>query len=772
VGKTQIALEFAFQLQERSPDTSIFWISATDIESFEKSYLAIGIALQIPELGSPDTDVKTLVKSRLALETTGKWIIIIDNADDSDLVHEAKDITARPLNHYLPYSPLGGILFTTRGGNAAASYVDAGSNIIDIEEMNDSESRKLLERSLHNKQLISDLDETKQLLMMLVNLPLAIIQAASYLNSKRNATITQYLEIFQESDKEVIELLSKGFGNQTRYSKMQNPIATTWLISFQQIRRQAPLAAEFMSFISCIKEQDIPEDILPEASLSDRTDALGTLIGFGFLRPQIGGKLYNMHQLVHLAVRNWLENENKLSTWTSQVLQRLITIIPMVGYEKREKWKTYLPHGIHVAKSPFLPQTMEIERILLLDRIDRCQKSIGQYEAAERSHRRVLELMTERVRMERPDTFVSMNETGRAFMNQGKYAVAETISRNTLASSEKELAKELPRALTSTRTPKQLDHSAYTIAWICTLEIELDAATELLDELHPNLKMDPLDRNPYKLGRLGPHNIVIACLRPRWYGSVSAATTTIHMMRSFPMLKVGVLVGIGGGVPSATADVRLGDVVVSMPHGDFGGVVAWDIGKALPGNLFVRTGESKAPFPILVLAARRLMLDGRYHDRFESALLNLTNGSRRFRYPESEPDELYQADYPHEQGMPSCRNCDKAKVVARPTRGNHSIQIHYGTVASGDQVMKDGMMRDRISQSLGGVLCFEMEAAGVMNTFPCLIVRGICDYSDSHKNDTWQSYASATAAAYAKCLLLTIDSLLPAMGGYEDYVIT
>ena len=82
--------------------------------------------------------------------------------------------------------------------------------------------------------------------------------------------------------------------------------------------------------------------------------------------------------------------------------------------------------------------------------------------------------------------------------------------------------------------------------------------------------------------------------------------------------------------------------------------------------------------------------------------------------------------------------------------------VHYGTIASGNQVIKNAVERDRASAQLGGVLCFEMEAAGLMNTFPCLVIRGICDYSDSHKNDKWQPYAAGIAAAYAKEVLSVV----------------
>jgi nucleoside phosphorylase len=72
--------------------------------------------------------------------------------------------------------------------------------------------------------------------------------------------------------------------------------------------------------------------------------------------------------------------------------------------------------------------------------------------------------------------------------------------------------------------------------------------------------------------------------------------------------------------------------------------------------------------------------------------------------------------------------------------------------------MRYATERDEISEKLGGVLCFEMEAAGIMNRFPCLVIRGICDYADSHKNKKWQPYAAATAAAYAKELLSIISA--------------
>src|SRR5262249_29848999 len=110
-------------------------------------------------------------------------------------------------------------------------------------------------------------------------------------------------------------------------------------------------------------------------------------------------------------------------------------------------------------------------------------------------------------------------------------------------------------------------------------------------------------------------------------------------------------------------------------------------------------------------------------------------------------------------GGPTCEKCHKDRILERTMRESEEIIVHFGTIASGNQVIKDGTTRDRLSSELGGVLCFEMEAAGLINIFPCLVIRGICDYADSHKNKRWQPYAAATAAVCAKEILSVIPEV-------------
>src|SRR5438045_8616030 len=113
----------------------------------------------------------------------------------------------------------------------------------------------------------------------------------------------------------------------------------------------------------------------------------------------------------------------------------------------------------------------------------------------------------------------------------------------------------------------------YTMGWVCALPIELAAATMMLDEEHQDLPREDSDTNLYTLGRIGEHNVVIACLPAGQMGTISAAAVAIQMRTKFVSIRFGLMVGIGGGVPCAESDVRLGDVVISHPHMQYGGVV-------------------------------------------------------------------------------------------------------------------------------------------------------------------------------------------------------
>ncbi|RSL70126.1 hypothetical protein CEP53_001966 [Fusarium sp. AF-6] len=162
------------------------------------------------------------------------------------------------------------------------------------------------------------------------------------------------------------------------------------------------------------------------------------------------------------------------------------------------------------------------------------------------------------------------------------------------------------------------------------------------------------------------------------------------------------------------------------------------------------------PPPVLLNALGKLQAEHEFED---PKIMGLLQGLIR-KYPRmkkhyvhqgDENDRLFSSDYEHSGGS-TCDACDSSQEVERPERETTDPEIHYGTVASDN--VKDATIRDTLLQCVGEeCLCVEMEAAGLMNTFPCLVIRGICDYADSHKNDRWQRYAAATAAAFAVELL-------------------
>ncbi|THV82876.1 Pfs, NACHT and ankyrin domain protein [Aureobasidium pullulans] len=322
----------------------------------------------------------------------------------------------------------------------------------------------------------------------------------------------------------------------------------------------------------------------------------------------------------------------------------------------------------------------------------------------------------------------------------------------------------------------------YTVGWIAALPKELSAAIAMFDEQHDkplDFEKHSSDSNSYHCGRIGNHNVVVACLPHGIYGTTSAATTASSMLFSFPNVKVGLMVGIGAAIPSDANDIRLGDVVVSLPHGRSGGVIQYDLGKnhveTASGSdhvlhVFERRGTLNTPPQALLNATgsleARARIDGH---QFPGLLQDMLRRHPRmgkskprqpgYVYQGQEKDRLFQASYPHMSGL-GCKDCDPALEISRDAREDPLIpEVHYGVIASGNRLIKDALERDMIAKDSGeDCLCLETEAAGLMNSFPCLVIRGICDYADSHKNDDWQEYAAATAAVYAKELLSYLDS--------------
>ncbi|KAH6950848.1 Pfs, NACHT and ankyrin domain protein [Fusarium avenaceum] len=288
-------------------------------------------------------------------------------------------------------------------------------------------------------------------------------------------------------------------------------------------------------------------------------------------------------------------------------------------------------------------------------------------------------------------------------------------------------------------------------SWICALHIETSAALAMLDEIHGELPRRPNDSNTYTLGNIKDHNIVIACLPQGQYGNNNATNVLTNLTRTFPSIRHGLMVGIGGGVPGKL-DVRLGDIVVGSR------VMQYDFGKVMAGGRIQTTAVPRVPSHFFLTAITTLRARHELNSsRISGILCEKMEGYPTYDRPET-ADDLFEPSYMHDLSQKTCRECDRSQLTQREPRQSSQPVIHYGGIASSNQVMRDAMTRDRLARELD-IICFEMEAAGLMDVLPCLPIRGICDYSDSHKAKEWQRYAAAVAAAYARELLETLPAV-------------
>ncbi|KAI0154259.1 nucleoside phosphorylase domain-containing protein [Xylariaceae sp. FL1272] len=318
---------------------------------------------------------------------------------------------------------------------------------------------------------------------------------------------------------------------------------------------------------------------------------------------------------------------------------------------------------------------------------------------------------------------------------------------------------------------KQLKRTDYTVAWICPAPtVELLPARLMLDDEHSTPLYDTnYDDNVYIFGAMAGHNLVIATCPKGMTGNVNAGRLAGPLFKSFPSIRMALLVGIGGGVPraipsaSSTDDVHVGDVVVGAPGDGKPACIYYESGRAHSDGRFELLGTIDRPDRILLNALEILQNDydvdqSTFH--LHSERLQRSRHAPRFAFSGFEHDRLFRAGYRHVGAYDSaCHECDHAQLVDRPARTANDAALfifHRGRIATGNSVMQDGEKRDRIRDLCGGALCIEMEAAGIDANKPCLVVRGISDYADSHKDNMWRWYAAANAAVFARELLCKV----------------
>ncbi|PYH66039.1 purine and uridine phosphorylase [Aspergillus vadensis CBS 113365] len=429
VGKTQIALELAYRMRNRDPTCSICWITCTSYESVEQSYMNIATKLEMTNMKA--AEVKEKVKAHLSQESAGKWLLCFDNADDMGM-WSTNDAIETVLTDFLPENEQGHILFTTRSRKVAVKL--ASSHVITVTEPNTETSVEILENSLIEKTLLNDRITALSLLEQLAFLPLAITQAAAYIN-ENSIGLSDYLQLLQDQEPHVVELLSEEFEDEMRYKDIQNPVALTWFISFQQIQQLNKLAADYLSFFACINPRDIPQSLLPQPiSIKNKTDALGLLKAFSFI--------------IHLATRNWLRKNQQLRRQIFKTADRLSEVFPDNHHANRQVWRKYLPHALSlIAEAGF--QKEQEKYIVLIQNVCSCLYSDGRWKEAEDLDMQVMESCKQVLGPEHPDTLTSMGNLASTYWNQGRWKEAEDLNIQVMKLHKQVLGPEHPNTLTS-----------------------------------------------------------------------------------------------------------------------------------------------------------------------------------------------------------------------------------------------------------------------------------------------------------------------------------
>ncbi|KAF1996308.1 TPR-like protein [Amniculicola lignicola CBS 123094] len=428
VGKSQTAIEYSYRIRIKSPQAWVFWVHGGTRARFEEGYRRIIDTVKMNGWDNPQTDVLRLVRGWLSDESSRPWTLILDNCDDGGVFFPAvqtnkNDASEEPLSNFIPQAPWGSILVTSRSRDVAHRITGSHADIIMLDPMSEAHALTLLGNRL---QITPDQKDASELVEALDYMPLAISQAAAYINQRSpRVTIERYLETLREGDRAQSRLLDSDVGDIRRDGTASNSILATWQISFEYIRSVKPSAARLLSLMSFFDRQGIPENLLSGhynlerdctattdqcacGSLSDAhehvvsldgngesnddelnfEDDLSLLISFCFIATDFEDSLFKMHRLVQFATRKWLELNQELEQWKYKYMTILHAVHPnSTGLEDWPTCQSLLPHAQQAA---LLSQPTNREAAIVWSNVivyaAAYAKSQGQYNTAQQLH--------------------------------------------------------------------------------------------------------------------------------------------------------------------------------------------------------------------------------------------------------------------------------------------------------------------------------------------------------------------------------------------------
>ncbi|KAK3984461.1 kinesin light chain [Cladorrhinum sp. PSN332] len=453
IGKTQIALAYVYRLRSEYPDISVFWVHASNLERFKESYTSIAEECGVSGYDDPKVDILALVKSWLERKDGREWLMVLDNADDKQLFDPPNG-----LGNYIPDCARGSLIITTRNKQAGLELTgNRADALIEVAEMNNGESRQLLQKRLEGFTVDSTLLST--LSSKLDNLPLAMAQAAAYMQ-QAGISVERYLKLLEKDDRNLAELLEKEFTSEGRDRTASCAVAKTWIISFERIQSQDPFAGELLSLMSFFDRQAIPQEFLhnynnQQEDQEPRGDvqfggSLGLLKAFSFITEQKDETL-TMHRLVQLVTRRWLDQNKSTPRFVEQAIRALAKAYPHGNkFENREKCGKYLPHvhAVLVFKSSGSRSEI-LARSSILHRTGSYFRLQGRWERAIQFGKQAVDIRTEVLGEEHPNTLSSMNELALTYRNQCRWKEIEPMQIQILEINKRVLGEEYPNTLGS-----------------------------------------------------------------------------------------------------------------------------------------------------------------------------------------------------------------------------------------------------------------------------------------------------------------------------------
>ncbi|KAL6904231.1 TPR-like protein [Trichoderma evansii] len=475
IGKSQLAIEFAHRIAEERSDMWVFWIHAATQARVEEGFRVIADAVKLTGRNQPKANISLLVKNWLSNENNGRWMIILDSADSREVLYgsDESDGGQRPLATYLPQSRNGSVVVTTRSRDVAYKITGSNKNIIEIGPMAQTDALILLEKKLES---LSDVDIAKNLIHALECVPLAITQAAAYIQSRvPRSSIKKYLAEFQESEHKMVKLLNHDAGDLQRDGVASNAVLKTWQISFEYIHSQQPSAADLLSLMSFFDRQGIPEWVLNPAldetgnsesesggdgSNSEIDSGTGSDTGSIFendivmlrnyclITTNKEGDKFEMHRLVQLSMKNWLKAFGLQEMFEQQYIELMAESFPTGEYENWAICRDLFAH-IQVALDYRLDENMLEEWATLCHNGGVYAHLQGKYDIAERMANKAKKAYEKMLGKDSILTLQSMSLLASVISDKGRWEEAEKLLVQVMETSKIKLGADHPGTLAS-----------------------------------------------------------------------------------------------------------------------------------------------------------------------------------------------------------------------------------------------------------------------------------------------------------------------------------